>query len=290
MILRLVLLIILIPATSFLVCAQFILTSPAGISEVRQNYTYNLLVAALNATNTTNEQVIVEKVPINAGYSASTFVVKNGQADVTYFPTNQEIERQLIPIRVPLYKGLMGYRILLIQSKAQAKFDAITSLDELKKLVQGAGSRWRTTKVLEHHQFNYVTAIRTSSLYKMLELGRFDYTTRGVIEIPDTALSIEKHFPTLKMEDNFLLYTELPVYFFVAKNKPELAKRIEEGMVKIANNGQFDAIFNAYYQTITGSIELKNRTIFHLENPFLSPKTIENAKTFWQQQVQKPLF
>ncbi|AWB65612.1 hypothetical protein C2869_03795 [Saccharobesus litoralis] len=270
--------------------AEVTLTSPSGISEIRQKYVYDLLVLALKETTSASQETRVTSIPTNTGYSASTYAVKKGKVDVTYFPANTEVETQLLPIRIPLYKGLMGYRTLLIQAKNQSKFDNLHSLKQFKNILQGAGSRWRTTKVLAHHEFKYITAERTSSLLKMLDIGRFEYTTRGIIETPETLQAIDKNYPKLKIEDNTIFYTELPVYFFVSKQRPELAKKIYTGLVKAAHNGEFDKVFDAFYQMIPSGLNFDKRNFYYLKNPQLSAETRANALNFWQKQVKSPVF
>jgi len=69
-------------------------------------------------------------------------VGKGEQINVIWRSTSEKLERELLPIRIPLRKGLLGYRIFLIRKDDQAKFSAIQSLDELKKLSVGQGASW----------------------------------------------------------------------------------------------------------------------------------------------------
>lgn len=269
--------------------ASISLTSPSGVSQIRKDYIYDIFVAALKHSNQNSNSDKVTVIPTSAGYSASTYAVQHDQADVTYFPTNIKAEQQLIPIRIPLYKGLMGYRILVIQKEYQARFDKFTSLAQLKAIPQGAGTRWRTTKIFEHHDFNYITADRTSSLLKMLDANRFLYTTRGLIEVPETISALQSVHTNLKIEDSQVIYTELPVYFFVAKHRTDLATKIQDGLNHIVENGEFDKIFDRFFNTIPTSLNLDKRTIHHIENPFLSDETKTNAKSFWRFNLKRPL-
>ncbi|KMT64837.1 hypothetical protein [Catenovulum maritimum] len=270
--------------------ANVTLTARAGVSYERQEYINNVLVAALNANQLNGKIVSVTPIPTRIGYNASTFLVAKNEVDVTYFPADKEVEKSLSAIRIPLYKGLMGYRTLLIRKTSQKEFAQLSSLDELKALLKGTGTRWKSTQVYDFHEFDYVTADRMSSLYKMLDVGKFDYTSRGVIEAVADLKAIKNRFTSLKIEDNILLYTELPIYFFVAQNKPELAEKIYLGLLKIIENGQFDTLFSKFYATIPAELNLKSRKIYHVENPFLSKETLENAQTFWQQKIKKPAF
>jgi hypothetical protein len=48
--------------------------------------------------------------------------------------TSQEWEQKLIPIRIPIDKGISCYRISLIDSRNQDLFSAVRTLDQLKHL------------------------------------------------------------------------------------------------------------------------------------------------------------
>ncbi|EWH08856.1 hypothetical protein DS2_15394 [Catenovulum agarivorans DS-2] len=263
--------------------AEITLTAAKGTSDDRKAYTNRLLTAALNANTAHNHFESVKQVSVSYGYDARAYLVSKGQADVTYFPAEKKIERHLIPIRVPLYKGLMGYRFLLIQAKDQTKFDSISNLQQLKRLLKGTGTRWRMTQVYQYHNFAHVKADTNHSLYKMLNVGRFDYTTRGVIEASETQRIIQKRFGNLAIENNILLYTELPIYFFVGADNPALAKRIESGLHSLIKTGKFDKIFAQFFATVPTDLALETRRVLYVENPFLSAESKHNAQTFWQQ-------
>src|SRR5688572_1205633 len=52
----------------------------------------------------------------------------DGQVDITWTATSKELEEALIPVRIPLYKGLLGYRVLIVHQDNQRLFDNVTSL------------------------------------------------------------------------------------------------------------------------------------------------------------------
>jgi hypothetical protein len=53
--------------------------------------------------------------------------------NVTWNPTSIELEQRFATIRFPLRKGLLGYRVLLINKENQPKFDQIKTPEDLKK-------------------------------------------------------------------------------------------------------------------------------------------------------------
>ena len=78
------------------------------------------------------------------------------------------------------------------------------------------------------------------SIFKMLKLGRIDYFHRGLNEIWG---ELSTHKETLKIADNVMLFYPLPVYFFVTKSRPELAKKLEKGINLALEDGSFKTLF-----------------------------------------------
>src|SRR5215467_7540947 len=50
-----------------------------------------------------------------------------------------DYEKRLLPIRFPLDKGLLGYRVFLIRGDLQSRLDLVGSLDDLQRYSIGQG-------------------------------------------------------------------------------------------------------------------------------------------------------
>lgn len=122
--------------------------------------------------------------------------INAGNLDVTWTSSNSEIEQLMQPIRIPLFKGLIGYRILIIRQGDQYKFDNIKTLEDLKKVSLGQGTTWADTKILEANGLHVVKTVKYPNLFYMLDGGRFDAFPRGVSE-PFEEIP---RYPTLKLD------------------------------------------------------------------------------------------
>ena len=164
--------------------------------------------------------------------------------DVVWAMTSRERETELLPIRIPLDKGLLGYRLFLIMPQTQAKLDAVKSLDELKKFSIGQASPWTDVKILEANQFNVVIADNYEGLFQMLGINRFDLFSRGVNEIYSEWEGHRAQVPGLSIEKNMVLAYPMPRYFFVPRNKDgeKMAERIEDGLRRLARQNPEQAI------------------------------------------------
>jgi hypothetical protein len=105
-------------------------------------------------------------------------------------------------------------------------------------------------------------------LFKMLAAKRFDYFPRGLYEVWNEA-KIHADLG-LVIEKNIMLYYEAPFYFFVNKNNPQLADRIERGLKIAITDGSFEELFASIPSFKRGLEEQKNpqRRLLILESRY----------------------
>lgn len=94
-------------------------------------------------------------------------------------PADREWEAAMTPIRIPIRKGLLNYRILLINKDTAPAFAKVKSNADLMKLQVGLRPGWTTTKIMRALKFNITEGAGYDGLFKMLNANRFDYIPRG---------------------------------------------------------------------------------------------------------------
>lgn len=208
-------------------------------------------------------------------------VRSRGLLDVCWTTADKDIESQLRPIRIPLFKGLLGYRVFIINKNNQAKFDQVETLSDLKKLTVGQGRSWADGRVLEANGFNVIKTNKYPSLFYMVEGGRFDAFPRGVNE-PFSELESRTEMD-LAVEKNLMIYYLMPFYLFVAPDNDKLAKDLETGFERAIANGEFDKVFygDPAIQDVLKKANMKDRKLFKLENPLLSQETPVHRPELW---------
>lgn len=207
--------------------------------------------------------------------------VMSNNIDIMWTATDMEMERDLLPVRIPLYKGMLGHRIFLIHKGDQYKFDQVKTFADLQKLKLGQGTTWADTKILESNGLQVVKTNKYKGLLYMLDGGRFDAFPRGVQEpwgevngTPGLELDIDKHI---------MLVYKMPFYMFVNKNNTQVAKDVELGLNRAIADGSFDKIFLAEpsVQKVIENADLKHRLVFQLQNPDLPKETPVNRPELW---------
>jgi len=209
------------------------------------HYITNLLRLILNASKAPDEVIDLKfnklyDLQLSHSRRLAEFSKLQGNV-VMWTVTNKDREAFLRPIRVPIFKGLFGYRCLVIRKADQAKFAAIKTQRDLAMLAAGQGEQWPDTGVLRANGFSVVTGTQTENLYKMLAAKRFDYFPRALVEINSELEFINTY--NLMIEPNIMLEYPNPLYFFVQQTNTELAERMERGWKIILANGSFDELF-----------------------------------------------
>ena len=163
----------------------------------------------------------------------------------------------------------------------QAKFDNVKTISDLKALTIGQGRTWADGRILEANGFKVIKTNKYPSLFYMVEGGRFDGFPRGVHE-PFGELEAR---PTmdLTVEKKLMVYYQMPFYLFVSPNNQALAKDLETGFERAIANGEFDKVFygDKSIQDVLQKANMKQRTLFKLENPLLSKETPIERKELW---------
>ncbi len=201
------------------------------------------------------------------------------ELDVVWSVTSNERERDFLPIRIPIDKGLLGWRIALVHKESLAKFATIQNLEQIKALSAGQGKDWADVQILRANGLKVELGSTYDGLFQMLQAKRFDYFPRSVIEIWG---ELEKHpGMDLEVEPNLILQYPSAFYFFVNKSNTKLAERIERGLRTAIQDGSFDKLFEQYNGPLIRRANLKGRKLFVLNNPLLPEATPLKQKELW---------
>ena len=204
-----------------------------------------------------------------------------GKIDIIWTATNMDMEESALPVRIPLFKGLLGHRILLVHKDNQHLFDNVRSFDQVQTFKFGQGSGWTDTTIMQANGLEVVTATKYEGLFYMTDGKRFDAFPRGVHEPwgemaarPDLELSVDR---------NLMFVYKMPYYLIVAPNRPKLAAALESGLHQAIDDGSFDEIFfgNAMVKMVLQYANLQGRRIFTLKNPQLPEKTPLTDEKLW---------
>jgi hypothetical protein len=212
--------------------------------EPQVTYFYTLLQLALTKTEATDGPFEVKFAPEFISVERVIADLKGGKdINLIWTTINAKRERELLPIKISLIRELNSYRVLLIRAEDQPKFDQIKDINDLRKFTAGLGSQWPDADVMRNNDLTVIGSPAYLPLFKMLASKRFDYFPRGLYEVWNEA-KIHADLGIV-IEKNIMLYYDAPFYFFVNKNNPQLANRIERGLKIAIADGSFEELFTS---------------------------------------------
>ena len=246
---------------------------------VEQSYPLRLLTEALQASG---ETYLLQPSGQDMVQSRVLKEIAAGQVDVYWSMTSAAREQQLLPVRIPLDKGLNGWRLLLIRQGEQARFQHLQVLSQLKKLTFIQGHDWPDTEILQHNGLSVLTSTHPPQLFDMLQKGRGDAFPRAVFEAYDDVLLQPGQF---MVEPQLVLVYPSAVYFFVNRNNQRLANAIERGLHRLIASGRFERLFQQRYGVAIARAGLAKRRQIRMENPLAPVNFPLPDSSLWFQPV-----
>lgn len=264
---------------------RYITNAPESDADVRYRYHWEILRTALEHTRPTWGAFELQTGP-RMTESRQSFELKEGRIlTVMCLSTTPQMEKDLLPVRIPVDKNLGGYCVFLIRKEDQARFDpkVIKTVADLKGISIGLGYGWIDVDILRRNGLQVVTGTSYEGLFSMLVNRRFDTFLRAAVEVLEEYDERKAALPSLHIEENFILYYPLPMYFWFPRTPAgqRLRDRAQEGMMAMVRDGTFDTIFRKYQQPKIDRLRLKKRTILRLDNPFLGPETPFGDRRLW---------
>ena len=145
-----------------------ILYYPKRAESPRWNYALGLVELALQKSG---RDYVLRPTVDEMSQTRAARELELGNIDFIWTGTSAEYEQRFRAVRIPVLRGLDGYRICVIDPERQSVFSAVDSLDELKQLTIGQDPGWSDVKILEAAGLKVVTA--PYGMKKAYEDGRF---------------------------------------------------------------------------------------------------------------------
>lgn len=273
-----VLLLVAMLTAPLLASAEVVVRVPRPESgpDERSVYARRMLELALERAYTTYR---VEQNPVRMLQGRALLRLQNGDGiDVVSTMTTAEREAAHLAIRIPIDKGLIGWRLLLINKSHAARMKSVRSIDDLKSLTAGQGTDWPDAAILRANGLNVYGTTNYDALFSMLESDRIDYFPRAVTEIWN---EVDTSQQRLVVDPMLMLRYQTAIYFFVRKGNTRLATDIAEGLEKMIADGSFDREFQEYYGEMIRKSGLKGRRVFDLANPLMPKDMPLSRKNLW---------
>jgi len=199
------------------------------VSDGHATYFIRLLEASLNLVHQPYRIHYVKDVPARRMWAML------GKGDINLFygleKKEQDIGKEIIPVRVGLTNGLIGQRVFLIRPADAASFARVQSVADLRqtRLVAGFGEGWGDVKVWSKAGLPlYEHTAPWKTIYAMVAAGNrhVDYLPRGVIEVMPEA----RQHPELTVEQHLLVEYRGDFVFYLSASAASYRPIIERAL------------------------------------------------------------
>lgn len=250
--------------------------APEVFENGKSDYGFELLQLALAKAGSQHR---AELAPLyrQQNRAIAELMANTGKIHVVGTMTSAEREAQMLPVRIPISKGLIGWRILLLREDRRDALREVRSVNELKGIHMALGQDWPDLAVLQAAGLAPDTVPAYSRLFGMLKAQRIDAIPRSVNEIWSDAA---RH-PGLAADPFLALHYPAADYFFVHRDNAALADDIRRGLELALADGSFDRLLLGYYRTMLDKAALGRRRVIELPNPGLPPETPLARKELW---------
>lgn len=208
--------------------------------------------------------------------------VQEGQSiNIFMAVTSPEWESKTIPIRIPIRRGILNYRLLAINKTSLHEFEKVKTNESLKNHKVGLGRGWATVSLMTSHGHSVVQKTTLNGLYEALSHYQIDYIPRGINEVFDEMVMYGAANRDLIIEPNVAIRTLAPYYIFVSPKEERLAERLRVGLEMMVADKSLKALFDEFYADKIANAGLSARRIIRIDNPNISAETPIARKELW---------
>ncbi|WP_020561195.1 hypothetical protein [Thiofilum flexile] len=237
--------------------------------DIKTDIYFSLLELALQKSGHPYE---IKITPVSATTHFHRIITHPDLVNIGWIGTSKEIEAQLLPVRIPLLRGMVGYRVFLIRKEDQPIWNEVKTLDNLAQFKALLGRGWSDVAIMRAKNLPVVEGIYTN-LVSMLMSSRGDYYPRSIFEINQQL--DETRYPTVGIEQSLLLHYPLAIYFFVAPGQIVLRDALQNGLERAMADGSYNELLATHpmTQNIFKTLNLPQRHLIEIDNPFLTDDT-----------------
>lgn len=258
---------------------------PRAESDADSRSRYPLAVLQL-ALEHSDVRYVLQPSSVPMQQARSLLMLERGQIDVAWSMVTAEVERRVRVIPIPIDRGLLGWRLLLVRQGEAARFTDVRDVSALSTFSAGLGHDWPDADVLRANGLPVAQSASYEGLFVMLTRGRFDYFPRSLVEVfgeldARSALGIE-------IEPSLLLRYRAALYLLVGRDQHALAERIERGLRESIADGRFSALFSAEFGAVLTRANLSQRRIVDLHSGWPSDEVAATQPELWFTESQLP--
>ncbi len=249
-------------------------------SPTRRAYEKQLLSLCLEEAGVMDADIVVDEADYpNAEDEGNIF--SNGCDVLVSVAGNQKfLGKPATIIEIPICRGVLGHRLLVIPQRHAERFANINSVQQLQQMNIGIPATWADADLFRYNGFNVLEKGCLDDLFIRLLDQEFDYVALGANEIESIFEDCRGAETGLLMEKNLLIYYPLPLVFYVHPDRIDLISIIKNGLTTAMSNGKHKSLFDIHHPNLVDRLDLKTRSTLRLTNQYL-PDTWKDFCPVW---------
>lgn len=243
----------------FLITLFFIFNSQAAqvvrtvgqqkVDDASYDYFVQLLDKSLSVTKDEYGAFEIKTVP-HPGQERVMMLLSAGKFyDVVWSGSSKQRDNKLLKVPFPLFKGGLGWRGSVIRKEDTHKFEEITHIEQLSSWVACQGMHWPDADVLEQNGLTVSRVTHFDSMLQMLVLKRCDYLPLSIFEGEAELELVSDSFEELVFSEGVILSYPMTMNYYVHAGNMALANRLELGLIRLNESGEFDHFMRAHSLT-----------------------------------------
>lgn len=258
------------------------MTPKQSVADVSHDYLVHVVSRSAELAETHFGPSKIEFMPIMLGQDRVLQLLSiEGVLDIVASAPTEEREASFLSIKIPIFMGLLGYRMMIISPDKKSVFEQIDTPEQLKAMVACQGNAWPDADILEDSGYKVLRVPRFEQMFENLHNGSCDYFPRAITEGYGELEFYNKNNPQKPLDkfDAILLHYEVPLMFYTSHSNYELAAKIEYGMEQMLESGELLRLLMTHPVTSSAFPLSKwsGATIFELPNKRL-PKSVPTYK------------
>ena len=254
------------------------------VSDSRQSNLYmDALVWLLNKSGKEVQIVRTDHPP--STQKRKVAMVLNKEIDIMYAGTSAELESTLKPLRYPISRGLIGYRVLIINKSQLTHYNQISSFDQLAKQPALLGFGWTEVNMFRDNGM-LVYEKSYDDIFAIINSGHPGYFSRGILEVYGE-LQDRPELQKLVVHPGLLTSYPSAMYFFVHPDNDQLAQLISDAFINSYQDGSYLEFFYSH-PLVKSALEranLKQRKKIIINNPWFPRESRQVADQYWHDKL-----
>jgi hypothetical protein len=235
--------------------------------------TFDFIELALDKAESKYGQYTIKTLPAPNIEQAFNLLNTPDGLDLIVSGVEKNRESQAYPIYIPLDRGLLGFRLCLINKRSVDMFDAVSTAEEFteRNLQIFVKQQWPDRGIYEDNGFPVWGFNELTGLTNTLLSDKSACFSRSLIEIGFEAAK----YQDFKIEDNIAFIYPLADIIYVNKANTRLQAALEYGLNKAIEDQSYYQLFNKHYESVLQEHSFYLRKMFLMKNDEVSPRALE---------------